>query len=300
MALYSFEDVDGVLQSGPLSEGLFRLEQFAENQGNDSLARWAMAELKGWDTIGEQAPDYRKMAVLMVDKVGGPVYTGDGQPMILTLPIYYGVGELEKYENNGMTVLHSDPPRGAGVSLSPDQITTLLETIRYEARRGLIRASAGQRQQPAPRSSYASPDFTTFIMNAELAQLLERRWDEANKDYQAGAHLSTIVMLGGILEAIISDKVLNNRQQSGQANAAPKDKTGKVIPHEEWLLADLINVSYECGWLSKGRRDFAVVLRDYRNYIHPRQQLKQNGHYPDEADCTISWEVVRGAIADLT
>ena len=39
--------------------------------------------------------------------------------------------------------------------------------------------------------------------------------------------------------------------------------------------------------------------KDFRNYIHPRQQLSQNFN-PDMHTAKISWQVLQAAIADLT
>lgn len=45
-------------------------------------------------------------------------------------------------------------------------------------------------------------------------------------------------------------------------------------------------------------KKFGHSLKDFRNYIHPRQQAAQ-GFKPDEHTAKISWQVLQAAIADL-
>ncbi|MBD1833522.1 hypothetical protein H6F61_12740 [Cyanobacteria bacterium FACHB-472] len=152
--------------------------------------------------------------------------------------------------------------------------------------------------QPILNSPYPMPDFTTSVSDAALAAILSNRWEEANKTFQAGAYLSTIILLGSILEALLLDKCQQNQAEAYKANSAPKDNQKKPVPLHQWKLADLINVAHECKWLTKDVKGYSDTLRSYRNLVHPNEQKKQD-ITPTSHTCKISWEVLHASLNDL-
>ncbi len=142
------------------------------------------------------------------------------------------------------------------------------------------------------------PEFERLITNPELSQLLKTRWQESKRTFQAGAYLSTIVLLGSILEGMLQHKIHTDPKRAGNSKSAPKDRKGTVRPFDEWSLETMITVAHECDWLDTDVRSYAVALREYRNLIHPRKQLN-NGVYPDEDTCLMSWPVIKAALSDL-
>ena len=60
-----------------------------------------------------------------------------------------------------------------------------------------------------------------------------------------------------------------------EAKSAPKDKknTGKALDLRKWTLHDYIAVAHELKWVSTPVRDISAVLKDYRNLIHPYEEL---------------------------
>jgi hypothetical protein len=63
-------------------------------------------------------------------------------------------------------------------------------------------------------------------------------------------------------------------------------------------LESLINVAHEVGLLSLDVKKHSHSLKDFRNYIHPRQQAVQKFN-PDMHTAKISWQVLQAAIANL-
>jgi hypothetical protein len=147
-------------------------------------------------------------------------------------------------------------------------------------------------------SDFPLPDFKTLILELELARILEARWEEAQKTFNAGAYLSTIILLGSILEGLLLAKLKANPKQANTSTSAPKDNTGKILLFRNWTLDDMIRVCHEIGWLAEDVRDFSSALRGYRNLVHPNQQMTE-GIFPSPNTCRISWEVVNAAIAHL-
>jgi hypothetical protein len=85
------------------------------------------------------------------------------------------------------------------------------------------------------------------------------------------------------------------------AKKAPKDKkTGKPHDLDKWTLNHMIEVANECGWLSYDIQQYAHVLRNYRNLIHPQKQVQlgEKGHVGEEV-CRLSREIVAGTLSQL-
>ena len=47
-----------------------------------------------------------------------------------------------------------------------------------------------------------------------------------------------------------------------------------MLPLTSWRLDRLIEVASDLKILEKDVKDFSKVVRDYRNYIHPNEQVK--------------------------
>jgi hypothetical protein len=94
------------------------------------------------------------------------------------------------------------------------------------------------------------------------------------------------------------DVVSRNIQTFNSAESVPKTKEGKHKQLHEWSLNDFINVAHEVGFLSLDVKKHGHALRDFRNYIHPRQQIVEKFN-PDQHTARISWQVLQAAIADL-
>ena len=152
--------------------------------------------------------------------------------------------------------------------------------------------------QADAQNEFPMPDFLLVVIERDLAKILRDRWQETHKTFRAGAYLSTIIMLGSILEGMLLAKVKANPKAANTITSSPKNSSGKVLPFKDWTLDDLIRVSHDCSWLEKDVRDFSSILRGYRNLVHPNQQLIE-GVKPTVNTCRISWEVVRAAFNDL-
>ena len=76
------------------------------------------------------------------------------------------------------------------------------------------------------------------------------------------------------------------------------ERDGKVKPFADWSLSELINVAHDVGVLKADVQKLSHGLRDFRNYIHPRQQVA-SGFSPDEHTATVCLHVLKAALADL-
>lgn len=142
-------------------------------------------------------------------------------------------------------------------------------------------------------------DISQIPIDEVLKPVLETRMTEMKSCFMAKAYLSVIFMAGSMLEGILLSVANQNPILFNQASSSPKDKDGKVRAFYDWRLKDLIGVAHEVGIIKKDVAKFSHVLRDFRNYIHPYQQLSER-FAPDENTAKICMQVMKGALSQIT
>lgn len=152
--------------------------------------------------------------------------------------------------------------------------------------------------QPKEKPVETPPDFRQLVKDNNLADILLFRWEEAQRCVRGEAHLSAVVMMGSILEGVLFYKVEQDPKTANLTRSCPKDRSGNPKAIHEWGLSSLIDVAHEIGWIQGDVKRFSHALRESRNIVHPYVQRLQNDS-PDEDTCSICWQVVRAAVADL-
>jgi hypothetical protein len=150
-------------------------------------------------------------------------------------------------------------------------------------------------------SSEAPPDFSPLAADLAMRGILSGRWEECQRCIGAGAHLAATVMMGGLLEALFVARAnaMSDKAPLFKAKLTPTDsKTGKPISLKDWTLRPYIDVGHELGWITKSGKDIAVVLRDYRNLVHPEKQ-RSLGIDLNEHDSRMFWEVTKSLSRQL-
>jgi hypothetical protein len=151
---------------------------------------------------------------------------------------------------------------------------------------------------------FLKKDFGTISIagldiDSTIVPILESRIREAMECHRAGASLASIFMCGSVLEGILLSIVLKNPAAFNHAKSSPKNKeTQKVRPFQDWTLANLIDVAHEVGLLRLDVKKFSHVMRDFRNYIHPYEQMASKFD-PDKHTAEICLQVLRAAIVGL-
>jgi hypothetical protein len=153
---------------------------------------------------------------------------------------------------------------------------------------------------PPPATADTPPAFTPLIADPKMQVILKKRWQECVICVKAGAPLGATVMMGGILEGLLLARInqLPNQAPVHTAKAAPKDKAGKTLPLKDWKLKDFIDVAHELTWITTTAKDIGVVLRDYRNYIHPQKELS-HGISLTPGDADMLWSIAKNMITQV-
>lgn len=140
--------------------------------------------------------------------------------------------------------------------------------------------------------------ISALPLDGSLIPFLEKRIDEIQLCLSARAYLSVIFLIGSTLEGILLGLASRYPAQYNRTNSAPKSKDNKVRNFNEWTLSNFIDASCECGFIKEDVKKFSHVLRDFRNYIHPYQQMS-TGFYPDEHTAKICFQVLKAALHQI-
>lgn len=148
------------------------------------------------------------------------------------------------------------------------------------------------------KRDYSTASLQNVPIDPNLIPILDARYQEALRCLNANAPLAAIFLSGSILEGLLLGMACANPQRFNQAAGSPKDLAGKVKPFPEWSLAQFIDVACALGYLKLDVKKFSHALRDFRNYIHPYQQLSSQ-FAPDRHTAQICLQVLKAAIASL-
>jgi hypothetical protein len=132
-----------------------------------------------------------------------------------------------------------------------------------------------------------------------ISDILNSRIQEIKANIKGNAPLSAIVIIGSSLEGILLGFASKNPKDFNQTNVAPKDKEGKVKSFHEWSLGNYIDAANEIGLLKEDVKKFSHTVRDFRNYIHPYEQISKNFN-PDIHTAKLCWNVLKVAMIQLS
>ncbi len=187
-----------------------------------------------------------------------------------------------------------------GSSIPP---APLLESCLGTARR-LQGRTAPKREEPKTIDEFLNGDvdevpLSKLKLDGQVSTILDGRIRELKKCLKAEAPFAVIFLCGSVLEGLLLGLASSDPKKFNQSAVSPRDATsGKTKQFHEWTLNDFIDVSHNLGILGLDVKKFSHTLRDFRNYIHPYQQLS-SGFCPDEHTAKICWQVLKAALNDI-
>lgn len=147
---------------------------------------------------------------------------------------------------------------------------------------------------------YPCPNISGLVGSMPgLEEVITRRWKEAQKCRYIGCHLSAVIMMGSILEALLLARAQMTSSAAYQSTRAPKLKDGKSVAIPDWNLNSLIDVAVDLDWLKNDRGKFGHALRESRNVVHPWVEVSTHANF-DESTSATCWEVLKASVGDLT
>ena len=167
----------------------------------------------------------------------------------------------------------------------------------------IARKLSGDQSNVDPETEFLKRGFGEISIDmlqidASLFPILNSRLQEARRCLASNSPLAVIFLCGSILEGLLMGVAIQNPKRFNQATNSPKDKNGKVRPFQDWKFYQFIDVAHELGLLGLDVKKFGHVLREFRNYIHPYQQMASQFN-PDRHTAEICLQVLKAAIASL-
>ena len=102
------------------------------------------------------------------------------------------------------------------------------------------------------------------------------------------------------MEGILLGMAQKHPDKFNKSKSAPVNKNSAIVKKfNEWTLSDFINSAYELGIIKEDVKKFSHVVREYRNYIHPYQQLCSQFN-PDKHTVSICFQVLKAMISQIS
>ena len=144
-----------------------------------------------------------------------------------------------------------------------------------------------------------------FLQDNDLKNIVERDYFELSTIlFPEKAWKSVVILCGSILEAILFDILSNenNINNTNNSEKAPKNRNNEIIQiqnEQKWTLQKLIEVAVDIEVLPEKRAlSIDQVLRDYRNFVHPKKEIRAK-HECTDAEAYMAKGSLDGVINHL-
>jgi hypothetical protein len=170
--------------------------------------------------------------------------------------------------------------------LAADGFEVGLDQGRPFVRRGTVDGEHESIEQVA--AALASPELRatvrSLVSDQALADILISRLDEVEAARTAGAFVLAVVGTGSFIEGLLHDVMRLRDPEIKKAGMANLDL--------------LLKSAHKRGWIQPDAFEFSDIVRQYRNFVHPREQQKR-GITPDGDTVLMCWQPVLAVINDL-
>ena len=137
-------------------------------------------------------------------------------------------------------------------------------------------------------------------LDYNITEILKIRIGEAESNIKVGCSLSAIILIGSVAEGILLGVATKYPRDFNTVKRAPTNRNdGKVKPFNAWTLNDFIESAYELDIIHEDVKKFSHVLREFRNYIHPYQQLCSK-FSPNIHTAAICLQVLKALITQVS
>jgi hypothetical protein len=209
---------------------------------------------------------------------------------IQNYPIEYKIIYLEKLLNSEFTVQDNLPDEAPDITLNLKN--WLVKKVSQLKINSLRNSKEIENENPVP-IELVGLNFDNIILNT-----LQSRIGEIIKGIKAKAPLSVIFLTGSTLEGILLGMAKKYPKTFNETKCSPKQEGGKVKILSQWTLNDFINSAYEIGLINEDLKKFSHVMRDFRNYIHPFEQIN-SGFNPTMDTAKVCWQVLQMAVVQI-
>lgn len=148
------------------------------------------------------------------------------------------------------------------------------------------------------RREFTNVNIGGLGIESTVEDVLQNRIAEIEKCFSAEAALAVILLAGSTLEGVFLGLATKYPRQFNSAKSSPKNSNRKVKHFQEWSLSNFIDVARELNLIQYDTQRFSHSLRDFRNYIHPFEQVI-SGFNPREHTAKICLQVLKATIYEI-
>lgn len=149
------------------------------------------------------------------------------------------------------------------------------------------------------KREFAEVSVDSLGLDGGVTDIIKLRVEEIKHCLNSKTPLASIILCGSTLEGVFLGIASNNPQAFNSAASCPKDKeSGQPLKFPQWTLAAFIDIAKEVGFIDEDTKKFSHTLRDFRNYIHPHQQMLSQFN-PTEHTAKLCWQVLKLAIYQI-
>lgn len=148
------------------------------------------------------------------------------------------------------------------------------------------------------KKKFDSANIKSLNLTITMENVVQQRLDEIKKCLDNNITLGAIFLIGSTLEGLLIDVAKRNPENFNKSKSAPKDSDGNIKKFKDWSLNSLIDVAHETNFIGLDVKKFSHSLRDFRNYIHPEEQVAQNFN-PDKNTAILAYHVLLATMEDL-
>ncbi|MEU1044048.1 hypothetical protein ABZ400_02685 [Streptomyces sp. NPDC005897] len=170
--------------------------------------------------------------------------------------------------------------------------------VTYVAHRPIL----GELTADGHRTVFSVPDdlearIRPLVSSGEFLDQLMARVTETRICEEHGAFGMAIVGIGSFTEALLLD-VLTHRDPTLLGGFPHPNGNGRRVPPERASFSLLLDTARSAGWIQIDAHDFMAIVREYRNFVHLRQQ-RERGIDPDRDTVGMCWGPVLAVLNDL-
>jgi hypothetical protein len=158
--------------------------------------------------------------------------------------------------------------------------------------------NSGTNENEFLKREFTKVSVTKLGLEGAVAGVLEQRIKEIEKCFFGKAYLAVILIAGSTMEGVLLGIANKYPKSFNSTKSSPKDGVGKVKQFQEWNLSAFIDVAHELRLIQHDTQRYSHTLRDFRNYIHPFQQMS-SGFNPNEHTAKLCLQVLKAAIYEL-
>lgn len=159
----------------------------------------------------------------------------------------------------------------------------------------------GEHTDDSDQPIFSAPEGLENRLRALLADhrvvtLLVDRAEQTRKAQAAGAHLLALFGIGSFVEGLLFSVLMERYPEL--ATAGFQGREGRRINANRAGLELLIDTAHHKGLIQLDAKNFMDPVRNFRNFIHPRQQLEHD-FLPDQDTVSLCWGPVHAVLNDL-